>query len=101
MQVLEDIQSVGLAILTFTKDSAIHWIRICSPESWAVCCGDWWLQLCSVSTLHQVKLLTLLQLVLLICVDESETITTCSQLSKSLITGPVFVTTVQVWIVSL
>ena len=85
--------SVGLALLTLPEDSTVLWISKGSPQSGTVGSGDGRLQLSSLSTLHQVELLTLLQLVLLISVNEGQTIATGPQLSNSLSAGPVLITT--------
>ena len=84
--------SVGFSILTLPEDTTVLKVSIGSPESGTVGSGDGWLQLSPLSTLHQVELLTLLQLVLLISVNESQTIATGPQLSNSFSTGPIFVT---------
>lgn len=84
--------SVGLAILTLPEDTTVLQVSIGAPEPGTVGGGDGWLQLSPLSTLHQVELLTLLQLVLLISVNEGQSIATGPQLSNSIKTGPVLVT---------
>ena len=85
--------SVGLALLTLPEHSTVLWISKGSPQSWTVWSGDGWLQLSSLSTLHQVELSTLLQSEGWVSVQESQSISTQLQIWSSLLTVPVLVTT--------
>jgi len=89
---------VGLAIHANPEHTTVLLIFKCSPSSGTMWGGNWRFKLSSVPTLHKMKLIALFKGVGGVGVDEAKPVTTGPQLRSALLTVPVLVTTVQVWV---
>merc|ERR1711970_303029 len=90
--------SICYTILAVPEDTAVLWVRECPKQSGTVGSGNGRLQLSPFPTVHQKVFIALLQLVTLISVYEGQAIPTGPQLLHPIVTGPVLVTAVEMWI---